>query len=95
MCYLYHVLCKPRHSRLDVVILNLTFMVQSLLGGGGRAWELGDVYSWNISCDIHVRVEDQFCWLNRTSATSSAAYLQNQCCSVDQSCYFVQAVLVI
>jgi hypothetical protein len=53
------------------------------------------VRSWSISYDIYVRYEDQLCWLDRTSATLRAAYLQNQCCGVDQSCYFVQAALVI
>ena len=42
LCYLYHVLCKPCHSWLDIVVLNLTFRVQSMLGGGGRTWKLGD-----------------------------------------------------
>lgn len=42
LLYLYHVLCKPCQSWLDIVILNLTFKVQSMLGGGGRTWELGD-----------------------------------------------------
>jgi len=42
LCYLYRVLCKPCHSWLDIVILNLTFRVQSMLGGGGRIWELGN-----------------------------------------------------
>lgn len=89
LCYLYHVLWKPCHSWLDIFILNLTFMVQSMLEGGGRTWELGECMVLEISYDIHLRVKDQFCWLDRISATLPAAYLQNQCCSFDQSCYFV------
>ena len=89
LCYLYHVLWKPCHSWLDIFILNLTFMVQSMLEGGGRSWELGECMVLEISYDIHLRVKDQFCWLDRISGTLPAAYLQNQCCSFDQSCYFV------
>jgi hypothetical protein len=42
LCYLYHVLYEPCRSWLDIVILNLTFKVQSMLGGDGRTWQLGD-----------------------------------------------------
>jgi hypothetical protein len=36
------VLWKPCHTWLDIFMLNLIFMVQSIIAGGGRTWELGD-----------------------------------------------------